>query len=120
MIKKKEHRKVSCDIYRCGVMVFCGCSHEYIMKTLEEYTFSEQAYQNIKDGEALLEEGNEGCCLKADADIIILLPEPKLGTIVHESFHAADMILRDRDVELIGNGEAYAYLIEYIVTKITQ
>jgi hypothetical protein len=39
-------------------------------------------------------------------------------TVAHEVFHCVNRILKDRGVEMSGEGEAYAYLIGYLTGKI--
>ena len=42
----------------------------------------------------------------------------QMGTLVHELFHATDMILDDKGLQLVaGSDEAYSYLIGYLMEK---
>lgn len=42
----------------------------------------------------------------------------RMGTLVHELFHATDMILEDKGLQLVpGSDEAYSYLIGYLMEK---
>lgn len=42
----------------------------------------------------------------------------RMGTLVHELFHATDMILDDKGLQLVvGSDEAYSYLIGYLMEK---
>lgn len=118
MIKKGEIRKIPCDIYRCGVVACCACSYYKIADYLKEYKFSQHAWDVLKDACENVLPMNEGCMVRMDGDCVILLKEPSAPVAIHESFHAADAILSSRGVELTGHGEAYAYMIEHIASKI--
>lgn len=67
--------------------------------------------------------GIGGAFSEANIGVVRILDYPKTpedyGTLAHEIFHCADMILRDVGVSLDNSSqETYAYLIGYITSKI--
>ena len=116
---------VPVDIFRCGVCFLVGRDVDELRKAFVCVTrrcrwdgVGPSGYFDPVMAECERKGSFKGItvALDGDADKVVWLPEWDEGVFVHECVHAADLILRDKEVE-DARGEMRAYLTEHFYLK---
>ena len=112
---------IQVPIYKKAVLLYCGSERE-LLKTVRR-DLGEEVEEEVRNGLGE-EERYEGITLMTSTnDVIVHLPEkPKnnkgISTLTHELFHASSFILEGAGIPHTNDTEeAYAYLLEYLVTE---
>lgn len=108
-------------IYPCNVYVFLGCKPKFIVEQVGKFY---PDYDKDFSSEEVFE-GNIAYTIGyPDGSVLIHIDKDRsnnIGIIAHEAFHATEFIM-----SFIGlphsedSSEAFAYLLQYLVTKITE
>lgn len=117
-MEKKDYIVIPCDIYRRGAIVFFGDKKRLIeiLKEEDSEDFIETVYQCatedvLQDSKAITIPFDTGdVCIYAES-------KPDIPTIVHETAHAAQKIMKKVGADL-SDEEAFAYLQEYIFAQV--
>ena len=109
---------VDVPLYKCSVVFLIETTREEWLKFFDE----QKPKVTDADNTHVLEEYDEetiGFTLQtAQNDYICYVNnKDRLGLVAHEIFHAANMILVDRNFKIDYTGEAWAYLIEFLTNK---
>lgn len=106
-------------LYRTSVICFVESSEEEYKKWFEEnkpkVTEKDLVYFNDEFNDSKV----EGFCFKTEQNdyIVYVSDKMKIGLVVHELFHAANMILQHKGYVPDDIGEPLAYLLEYLVNE---
>lgn len=102
--------------------IFCDDLDEHLKELLSANGMSELQISEYKIGS-----NTNGCVFLVDEKdwyfCMFDIRKFSVGLAVHEAFHVAKMILFERGVKLeesISTEEPYAYLLEYLTTKIME
>lgn len=121
--EKINHFIVEIELYSTDLLVVIG-DVDGAIKWLENKNVSDDDIEFVKSSCVPWSQGTTGL-LSNNAFFIRLLHPPTTpeykAILVHEVFHAASMLLRNRGMSLVKESEeAYAYLIEFIYRKIVE
>ena len=109
---------VDVPIYKCSVVFLIEATREEWLQFFNEQkpkvtdadnTHVLEDYDEETIGFTLQTEQNDYICYVNNKD--------RLGLVAHEIFHAANMILVDRNFKIDYAGEAWAYLIEFLINE---
>lgn len=111
------YKLIPIDIYKRGILIWFGKKEEllrYIKKRHPMYYDDVNDIVNTEDYLAITG--------MVKQDILIYSEEvPELPIVIHEICHAAMMLLEKVGIEASdGNGEPYAYLVEYVCRKVLE
>jgi len=112
-MEKLKIFEIEVPIYNSTILVVVGEDYDEFMAFLKAHKLRwASKYELGSKADAVT--NNTKCGI-----IIRFKDNPTAGTIAHEAFHAAFMSLHDAGLAVTDDSqEAYAYLIDYIVSQI--
>lgn len=106
-------------LYRTSVICFVESSEEEYKKWFEENK-PKVTERDLRDFDDEFNDSKvTGFCFETEQNdyIVYVSDKMKIGLIVHELFHAANMILQHKGYVPDDVGEPLAYLLEYLVNE---
>lgn len=106
-------------LYRTSVICFVESSEEEYKKWFEENKPKVTERDLVDFDDEFNDSKVKGFCFETEQNdyIVYISDKMKIGLIVHELFHAANMILQHKGYVPDDIGEPLAYLLEYLVNE---
>lgn len=106
-------------LYRTSVICFVESSEEEYKKWFEENKPKVTEKDLVYFDDEFNDSKVTGFCFETEQNdcIVYVSDKMKIGLVVHELFHAANMILQHKGYVPDDVGEPLAYLLEYLVNE---
>jgi hypothetical protein len=119
MQKFSDLFSITLDIYKIDILVAINYSDRKLLKAFDP-NMKKEEFDEHYDGFKEPTVRARWCVSNGGWHVLRFKEVPSPGELAHECFHAVSYILRNISINLNDTSEeAYAYLLEYLIEKIT-